>query len=110
MIEDQNPLRSQIEQELQTSEWFQKFKAWGDLLNTLKKEVPLTQLCKLQWVTHRDDLLIHCPNPEIRDALKQQSEKIIHLRGRAQRIILKHADDPDMIIGNEAPPIEGIED
>ena len=106
MLEDQNPLRSQVEQELQTSDWFQKFKAWGDLLNTLKQEVPLTQLCKLQWVTSNDDLLIHCPNPEIRSDLKQQSEKIAHLRGRAQRIILKHADDPDIIVSKADPSVE----
>ena len=98
MQEDRNPLRSQIEQELHTSEWFRKFKAWGDLLNRLKQEIPLTQLCQLQWVTHSDDLLIHCPNPEIKAALEQQSDKIAPLRSLAQRIILKHADDPDIIV------------
>lgn len=106
MLEDQNPLRSQIEQELLNSEWFQKFKAWGDLLKTLKTEVPLTQLCKLQWVTSSDDLLIHCPNPEIREALKQQSAKIDHLKGLAQQIILKHADYPDIIVSQSAPPMD----
>ena len=105
MLEDPNPLRSQIEQELHTSEWFQKFKAWGVLLNTLKKEVPLTQLCKLQWVTSSDDLLIHCPDIDIREALKQQSEEIDHLNELAQHIILKHVDHPDIIVSKAAPPI-----
>ena len=105
MLEDQNPLRSQIEQELHDSEWFQKFKAWGALLRNLKMEVPLTQLCELQWVTRSDDLLIHCPNAEIREALKQQSEKIDRLKGSAQRIILKHADYPDIIVGKAIPPV-----
>ena len=106
MLEEQNPLRRQIEQELRNSEWFQKFKAWGVLLQNLKTEIPLTQLCKLQWVTHSDDLLIHCPNPEIREALEQQAEKIDQLKELAQRIILKPADYPDFIVGKDAPSVE----
>ena len=106
MLEDQNPLRREIEQELHHSEWFQKFKAWGALLQTLKAEVPLTQLCKLQWVTHSDDLLIHCTDSDIREALKQQSEKIDHLNRVAQRIILKYTDYPDIIVGKATPPVD----
>ncbi len=104
MLEEQNPLRCQTEKELLTSEWFQKFTAWGQLLNTLKAEVPLTQLCQLQWVTGIDALLIHCPNPKVRAALKQMSDKIDRLNGPAQQIILKHSDYEDLVVSPKTTP------
>ncbi|NEO83954.1 MAG: hypothetical protein F6J87_06785 [Spirulina sp. SIO3F2] len=89
MIEDQNPLKHELEAELNDSEWLQKFKAWGLLLQQLKTEVPVTQLCQLQWVTGADDLVIHCSNSEIRDALKQQAQKIYQLNKTASQIIVR---------------------
>ena len=97
-MDEQNPLRRQIETELQESEWFQKFKTWGTFFNRLKTEVPLTQLCKLQWITDCDDLYIHCPNPEVRAALNQQVQKIRQLNPPTNQIILKHSDYADIVI------------
>ena len=99
MDDDQNPLRSQLENELNNSTWLQKFKALSTLLQTLKSEVPLTQLCQVKWDTDTDVLLIHCPNPDIRTALSKQSSKLEQIKGCATHIILTLADHPDIIIG-----------
>jgi hypothetical protein len=98
MMDDQNPLRSKLEKELKESEWLQKFKAINQLLQTLKAEVPLTRLCDLKWDTAYNQLLIHCPDPEIRDALANQSRRLARLTGCAQQLVLRHSEQPDVII------------
>ena len=103
MSEDENPLRGQIEQELNQSEWLQKFKALNRLLHTLKAEVPLTQLCQLRWVTDNDSLLILCPNPETRAALATQQALIARYKGCAQQIVLRCSNYPDIFVLPEEP-------
>ena len=95
---EQNPLRHQVEQELQASDWFVKFKTWGIFLQNLKDKVPLTQLCQVRWITSSDEVVIHCPNPEIRTALERQSSQIQQLQGPAQRIIIRCSDYPELVL------------
>ena len=103
MLEEQHPLRRQIEQELQASDWFGKFKAWGTFLETLKAQVPLTQLCQVRWITRSDELIIHCPNPEIRRAIENQAEQLAQLQGPAHQIIVRSAHVPDLVFKGENP-------
>lgn len=98
MDSSENPLRKKLETEFNQSEWFQKFKALRTLLQTLKAEVPLTQLCDVKWDTSTDTLLIHCPNPEIRHALCEQSSTIDQIQGCATQVILRLTHYPDIII------------
>lgn len=100
MDDEQNPLRRQLENDLNQSAWLQKFKALSTLLQTLKSDVPLTQLCDVKWNTATDELLIHCPNPEIRHALSKQAQTIAQIKGCATRIILKLSTHPDIVIGD----------
>lgn len=98
MPEDQNPLRHHLDAELRQSHWLQQFKTWSLFLNTLKTEVPLTQLCELQWVTADHSLIIHCPNPEIRTALEHEAIHIQSLNTAASSVILRHSEFPDLKI------------
>lgn len=98
MIEDQNPLKREIGTALNQSEWLQKFKAWSLLLQQLKTEVPITQLCQLQWITGVDNLVIHCPNPETRETLKQQAQTIRRLNKSANQIIVRLAGYDDFVL------------
>ncbi|MEO0458656.1 MAG: hypothetical protein AAF152_19045 [Cyanobacteria bacterium P01_A01_bin.114] len=95
---DQNPLRNQLKQDLETSEWLQKFKAINQLLQTLKAEIPLTRLCDLKWDTTHDRLLIHCPNPETQTALSKQSQALAQRTGCARRLVLKYSGHPDITV------------
>lgn len=96
--EEQNPLRHKLEKELQESEWLQKFKQLSEGLRQLKAEIPLTQLCKLEWITDSESLIIHCPNPEVRAGLSQQISQIAQLNIGANIFILKYPHCQDIII------------
>ena len=96
--EEQNPLRSKLEKELQESEWLQKFKQLSAGLRQIKAEIPLTQLCKLEWITDTESLIIHCPNPEVRAGLSQQMSQIAQINIGANFFILKYPNCPDIII------------
>ncbi|MEM8637217.1 MAG: hypothetical protein AAGG51_00160 [Cyanobacteria bacterium P01_G01_bin.54] len=98
MVEEQNPLRREIEAKLKDSEWLQKFKAWSLLLQHLKSEFPIVQLCQLQWVTGADDLVIHCPNVEVRATLERQVQEIGRLNKSANQIIVRLAGYNDLLI------------
>ncbi|MEM8808066.1 MAG: hypothetical protein AAGF01_18760 [Cyanobacteria bacterium P01_G01_bin.38] len=97
-MDSQNPLRDSLKQALDKSAWLQKFKAINQLLQTLKADIPLTQLCNLKWDTAHDQLLIHCPNPETQIALHRQSKDLAQRTGCAKQIILKYSQTPDIII------------
>ncbi|MEO1352754.1 MAG: hypothetical protein AAFW84_28840 [Cyanobacteria bacterium J06635_15] len=97
-MDSQNPLQNKLKQELDESEWLQKFKAINQLLQILKADIPLTQLCDLKWDTTHDQLLIHCPNPEIQITLNRQSEELAQRTGCARQIVLKYSERPDIII------------
>lgn len=101
MTEEQNPLRHKLEQELQESQWLQKFKQLNMGLQRLKAEVPLTQLCKLKWVTEDDSLIVRCPNPEVRAGLCEQRAKLSRFKMGATRFILKYPGLPDVAIAAE---------
>ncbi|NER25850.1 MAG: hypothetical protein F6J96_35185 [Symploca sp. SIO1C2] len=94
----QESLKRQLKKELQESEWLQKFKQLSEGLSTIKAEIPLTQLCQLRWVDESQTLIIHCPNPEVREGLRQQTAKIEQLDIVAKRFILKNPQFPDIII------------
>ena len=98
MLEEHNPLRDQVEQELQASEWFRKFKTWGLFLETLKTKIPITQKCDVRWITSTDELVIRCPNSDVQDTLLHHTKLLEQMaQGPAQRIIVRHADDSDLI-------------
>ena len=93
-----NPLQNKLEKELQESEWLQKFKRLSEGLRQIKAEIPLTQLCHLEWKTDSDSLVIHCPNPEVREALSQQTAKIAQIKMGAKHFILKYQNYADIVI------------
>ncbi len=96
--EENNPLKQQIEKELRESQWLQKFKQLSLGLSRIKAEIPLVQLCQLQWITESDSLVIHCPNPEVREGLCQQTAKIARLNIGANNLIIKHPKCQDIVI------------
>ena len=103
MDAEPNPLPDHVEQALQSSAWFSKFKAWGQFLQLLKAECPLTQLCQVRWVTGTDELVIHCPNLEVRQALEHQALWFAQVQGPAHRIIVRFATTPDLVFEGQPP-------
>ena len=97
-LEEHNPLKRKLEKELQESEWLQKFKRLSFGLRQIKAEIPLTQLCELKWIPDSQSPIVHCPNPEVREGLSQQSSKIARLNIGANCFILKSPNYPDIII------------
>lgn len=101
MIEDQNPLRTALEKELDESDWLQKFQSISQLLQSLKADVSLTERCKLEWISENQTLLIHCPTAELQQALKKQASDILRINNQikksAKHIILKHAQHEDVL-------------
>ncbi len=97
-IEDQNPLRTQLENDLNNSEWLQKFKAINQLLHSLKAEILDIQTCDLKWDTSCDGLVIHCPSEENCQRLQSQQGKIISIAKYANCITLVHPGSSDIMI------------
>ena len=95
---EHEPLKRRLEKELQESQWLQKFKQMSEGLSRIKAEIPLTQLCKLKWVTDSDSLIIHCPSPEVREGLSMQTSKMAQLKILAQRLVIKYPNYTDIII------------
>ena len=89
---DQNPLRTQLEADLNNSAWLQKFKAINRLLQSLKAEVTDIQTCELRWDTSCNGLIIHCPSAEIGQQLQLQQAKIVSIANYADRITLMQPD------------------
>ncbi|MBE9116845.1 hypothetical protein IQ249_13140 [Lusitaniella coriacea LEGE 07157] len=96
--EEYNRKKRELEQELQGSEWLQKFKQLSFGLRQLKAEIPLTQLCKLQWLTESETLAIHCPNPEVREGLCRQKTQLAQLNIMARRFVIQYPALPDAIV------------
>ena len=97
-IDDQNPLRTQLENDLNSSEWLQKFKAINQLLHSLKAEIIDIQTCELKWNTSCNGLEIHCPEFDISQRLQQQQDKIKEIASYAARITLIQPDSSDIIL------------
>ena len=89
----ENPLREALEQQLAQSEWLQKFRRIGQVITTLKAEIPMVQLCDIQWLTAEDSLLIGCPNEELWNSLQNQAEQLLSLNLAAEKILLKYQDE-----------------
>lgn len=97
-IDDQNPLRSQLANELNRSEWLQKFKAINQLLHRLKAEIIDIQTCELKWDTSCNGLEIHCPGAAVSKQLHHQQDKIKDIASYADRITLIQPDSLDIIL------------
>lgn len=95
-INDQNPLRTRLEEELNSSEWLQKFKAINRLLHRLKAEVLQLETCELRWDTSCNGLVIHCPSVELGQQLQQ--DKIVAIADYADRITLVFPDGSDIVL------------
>ena len=96
--DEQNPLQSKLKRELQESEWLQKFKQLSEGLRQIKADVPLTQLCELKWVTDNQSLIIYSPNPEVREGLSKQTDKIAQIKIGANHFVIKCSNYQDIII------------
>ena len=97
-IDNQNPLRTELGNDLNSSEWLQKFKAINQLLHSLKAEIAEIQSCELKWDTGCNGLKIHCPSLDITQQLWQQQEQIIHLANYADRIVLVQPDTVEVVL------------
>lgn len=97
-IDDQNPLRTQLENDLSSSEWLQKFKAINQLLHSLKAGIVDIQTCELRWDTSCNGLMIHCPSADIGIKLQSQQDKIVELANYADRITLTQPDNSDIVL------------
>jgi len=97
-VDEPNPLQNKLEKELQESEWMHSFKRLSEGLSQIKAEISLTQLCHLEWKTDSDSLIIHCPNPEVREGLCQQRAKIAQINMGAKCFILKYPNYTDIVI------------
>lgn len=86
-------MKRELELEMAQSEWLQKFRRMGQVLTRLKAEVPMTQLCEVQWVTEEDAIVIRCPNGEVWESLKGQEEAIIVLALDVRQIILQYQQE-----------------
>ncbi len=95
---NKTPCKKKLEKELQESEWMQKFKRLSEGLRQIKAEIPLTQLCQLEWKTDSDSLVIQCPNLEVREGLSQQTAKIAQINMGAKCFILKCQNYADTFI------------
>lgn len=102
MLDEQNPLRSQFEDELNNSEWLQKFKAINQLLHSLKAEILPVQSCDLKWDTSCNGLKIHCPSSDIVQQLQQQQTQIIDIANYADRIALVQPDSAEVILKGDS--------
>ena len=94
----QNPLRSQLENDLNNSAWLQKFKAINQLLHSLKGEITEINSCELRWNTHCNGLDIHCPSIETGQQLLLQRDTIVSIANYADRIVLMQPDRSDIIL------------
>ncbi|MEM9568450.1 MAG: hypothetical protein AAF974_09110 [Cyanobacteria bacterium P01_E01_bin.34] len=98
--DDRQPFKDKLKQELEESEWLQKYRQMGQSLLALKTKVPLTELCDLKWDTETDSLLIRCPNVEVWENLQKQLADIRKLQIAATRITLQFGDREDIIISS----------
>ncbi|MEM6256444.1 MAG: hypothetical protein AAF821_26345 [Cyanobacteria bacterium P01_D01_bin.156] len=97
-IDDQNPLQTKLENELNSSEWLQKFKAINQLLHSLKAEIETMQHCELKWDTSCNGLTIHCPSAEIVEQFQQQQAVIVGIADYANNIVLVAPDGSQVLL------------
>lgn len=93
-MDDQNPLRTALAKELNDSTWLQQFRSLSRLLQLLTSEVPLTEQCKLEWLSEVNTLRIDCPTAAVQQALGQKAPVILQINQQvnelAAHIVLKH--------------------
>lgn len=97
-IDDQNPLRSQLEHTLNSSAWLQTFKAINQLLHSLKQEIADIHSCDLKWDTGYNGLLIHCPSLVVLQQLQTQQALIVSIANYADCIALVQPDGSEIWI------------
>lgn len=97
-ISDQNPLRSQLENDLNNSKWLQAFKAINRLLHRLKAEITDIQTCELKWNTSCKGLAIHCPSADIGKRIQAQQDAILTIANYADRITLVQPGSSDILL------------
>lgn len=97
-ISDQDPLRSQLENDLNNSKWLQAFKAINQLLHSLKAEITEIETCDLRWNTSCNGLTIHCPSADIGKRLQAQQDAIITIANYADRITLVQPGRSDILL------------
>ena len=97
-IDDQNPLRTALENELNGSEWLQKFKAINQLLHRLKAEIEAMQHCELRWDTSCNGLTIHCPSVDIVEQFQQQQAVIVGIADYADKIVLIYPGGSQVVL------------
>ena len=95
---DSNPLRSQLEDDLNNSEWLQKFKAINQLLHSLKDAIAEINSCELRWDTSCNSLIIDCPSAVTARQLQQQQDTIVTIADYAEQITLVSPNSPDIIL------------
>ena len=97
-IDDQNPLRTELENELNSSEWLQKFKSINQLLHSLKAEIEAMQQCELKWDTSCNGLAIHCPSVEVVEQFQQQEAAIVDIADYADNIVVVDPDGSQVVL------------
>lgn len=102
-IDDQNPLRTQLENDLNGSEWLQTFKAINQLLHGLKAAIAEIETCELRWDTDCNGLKIHCPSAEVSHQLQQQQDKIVAIASYADRIALIRPNGSETVLKTPTP-------
>ena len=95
---DQDPLRTQLEAELDSSAWLQKFKAINRLLHSLKAEIDDIQACELRWDTSCNGLTIHCSSIELSQQLQLKHDKILSIANYADCITLVQPDSSKVVL------------
>ena len=94
--DDRESLSDKLRRDLEASQWLQKYRQMGQSLLALKEKIPLSTLCKVEWLTETDTLSIRCPNPEIREGLLKQASAIAALDLAAASIVVRCEGLPDV--------------
>ena len=85
-LDDQNPLKTALAKELNDSLWLWQFRELSQLLQELKRNVPLTQQCKTEWVSEHRTLRIYCPDVAVQRTLSRQVASIVSVNQQANQV------------------------
>ena len=94
--DDRQSMQEKLRRELEASQWLQTYRHMGQSLLALKKHIPLSTLCKVEWKTDTNTLLIRCPNAEVYEDLQQQVAAIRDLQIAASSIVIRYEGYPDI--------------
>ena len=94
--DDRESLQEKLKRELEESQWLQTYRRMGQSLLKLKENVPLTQLCKVEWKTETNTLFIRCPNTEVYEGLQKQLAAIRNLQIAANKVVIRYEGCPDI--------------